>query len=127
MWKNTDLYAGKPFSLAASGDLFHIIAQVDIPQGAMLAFHLHGATIILTDRSVACSSQPASVPGGVKTVEILVDRTSAETFVNGGEVSVSACFLPTEEPFTVECTHGTATLRSLQVFPLHSAWKGSHH
>ena len=33
--------------------------------------------------------------GRVKTVEILVDRTSIEAFVNDGEVSFSACFLPT--------------------------------
>jgi len=50
--------------------------------------------VTLTNQAVACKSDPAPVTGHVKTVEILVDRTSIETFVNEGEVSLSACFLP---------------------------------
>ena len=93
-WQSTVLNPGTPLPLAASGDLFHIKAQVEIPAGGTVTFHLNGATVTLTDHSVACNSQPASVPGGIKTVEILLDRTSVETFVNEGEVSISACFLP---------------------------------
>ena len=122
-WKNTVLNAGTPLPLAVYGDLFHIKAQIEISAGATLTFHLHGATVTLTDHSVACYSQPISVFGGIKTVEILLDRTSIETFVNAGEVSVSACFLPSGSQLTVEVTHDNATLHSLQVFPLHSAWQ----
>jgi fructan beta-fructosidase len=125
-WESSALKAGMSLPLEMPGDLFHIVAQVEIPAGATLTFHLHGATVTLTDHSVACNSQPAAVVGGVKTVEILMDRTSVETFVNEGEVSVSACFLPTDERLTVECTSGSATLHTLQVFPLHSIWKGSY-
>lgn len=82
---------------------------------------------VLTDRSAACNSQPASVAGGVKTVEILLDRTSAETFVNEGEVSLSACFLPTDDRLAIECTSGSATLRSLQMYPLRSIWNGDRY
>jgi len=39
---------------------------------------------------MACKSDPAPVTGHVKTVEILVDRTSIETFFNEGEVSLGA-------------------------------------
>ena len=44
----------------------------------------------LTNQAVACKSDPAPVTGHVKTVEILVDRISIETFVNEGEVSLGA-------------------------------------
>ncbi len=125
MWKSMALNAGTVLPLGVPGDLFHIVAQVELPAGAALTFHLHGATVTLTDRSVACHSQPASVSGGVRTVEILVDRTSVETFVNEGEVSVSACFLPTDARLTVECASGSAKFRSLQVFPLRSIWEGN--
>jgi fructan beta-fructosidase len=121
-WKDAVLKAGTVMPLDLPGNLFHIVAQVEIPAGATVSFHIHGVTVTLTDRSVACNSQPAALRTAVKTVEILVDRTSVETFVNDGEVSVSACFLPTEAPFCVECTSGSATLRSLQVFPLRSIW-----
>ena len=124
IWTASTLNAGMALPLAMSGDLFHIVAQVEFSEGAALTFHLNGAAVTLTERSVACNSQPAAVPRGIKTVEILLDRTSVETFVNDGEVSVSACFLPTDTHLAVECVSGSATLRSLQVFPLRSIWDG---
>ena len=51
----------------------------------------------LTNQAVACKSDPAPVTGHVKTVEILVDRTSIETFVNEGKVSLGA-FSPRRRP-----------------------------
>ncbi len=71
-----------------------ILAEVEIPDGSSLNFRIRGTPVTLTNQAVACKSYPAPVTGHVKTVEILVDRTSIETFVNEGEVSLSACFLP---------------------------------
>ena len=51
----------------------------------------------LTNQAVACKSDPAPVTGHVKTVEILVDRISIETFVNEGEVSLGV-FPPRRRP-----------------------------
>jgi len=75
---------------------------------------------------VACNSQPAALSGVVKTVEVLVDRTSIETFVNGGEVSVSTCYLPSDDRLTVSCTAGSAIIRTLQLYPLNSIWTKTH-
>ena len=61
--------------------------------------------------------------GAVKKLEILVDRTSIESFANEGEVSLSACFVPTDSGLAVECTRGSATIRSIEVFELESIWK----
>ena len=71
-----------------------ILAEVEIPDGSSLNFRIRGTPVTLTNQAVACKSDPAPVTGHVKTIEILVDRTSIETFVNEGEVSLSACFLP---------------------------------
>lgn len=125
VWKNSALHPGEILPLDVPGDLFHILAQVELSEDAALTFYLHGATVALTDRSVACQSQPAPVSGSIRSVEILVDRTSVETFVNEGEVSVSTCFLPTEARMAAECTQGVVTLHSLQIFPLRSIWKAS--
>lgn len=62
---------------------------------------------------------------GVRTVEILVDRTSIETFANDGETSLSACFLPTDDRLLVECSQGPVTVRFLKVFEIESIWKGT--
>lgn len=81
--------------------------------------------MILTDRTVACKSRPAPVQGRIRTVEILVDRTSIEAFVNDGEVSLSACFLPTDDRLELECERGPARIRSLRLVELESIWKGA--
>ena len=58
----------------------------------------------------------------VKKLEILVDRASIESFANDGETSVAACFLPAADNLSVQCTKGSATIRSLDVFELQSIW-----
>jgi sucrose-6-phosphate hydrolase SacC (GH32 family) len=78
--------------------------------------------VTITDRSIACLSNPVQSSSGIKKVEILVDRTSIELFANDGEVSLSACFRPTDDSLTAECAKGSATIRSLKVFELASIW-----
>ncbi|MGO9204384.1 MAG: LamG-like jellyroll fold domain-containing protein [Limisphaerales bacterium] len=122
-WKDLSLVPGQTRPLEAAGDLFHILADVEVPRDAALNFRIRGATVTVTGRSVACNSKPAPVANGVRTVEILVDRTSIETFANDGEASLSACFLPSDDRLGVECTQGPATIRALRVFELESIWK----
>jgi levanase/fructan beta-fructosidase len=119
-WKDLSLAAGETRPLEVAGDLFHILADVEVPRGTALNFRIRGATVTVTDRSVACSSKPAPVASGLRTVEILVDRTSIEVFANGGETSLSACCLPTDDRLEVECVEGSATMRTLRVFELES-------
>jgi len=62
------------------------------------------------------------VEGAVHTVEILVDRTSIEAFVNHGEVSSTRFVLPKENGLSVKAEDGSVTLKSLTIYPLNSAW-----
>ena len=124
-WKDLNLKPGVARPLEVSGGLYRIRAEVDVPQGSELAFHIRGTSVVIADRSIACNSRPAPTAGGVRKVEILVDRASIESFANDGEVSVSTCFRPTSDSLAVECTKGSATIRSLEIFELESIWKGS--
>jgi len=99
-----------------------ILAEVEIPDGSSLNFRIRGTPVTLTNQAVACKSDPAPVTGHVKTVEILVDRTSIETFVNEGEVSLSACFLPAGDRLELASDQGPARIRSLRVFEIKSMW-----
>jgi len=56
-------------------------------------------------------------------VEILVDRTSIETFVNQGEISATRFVLPHENGLSVKAEGGSVIIKSLTVYPLNSAWK----
>jgi fructan beta-fructosidase len=57
-------------------------------------------------------------------LRILVDRTSIETFADDGRVSLTSCFLPKAEakPLSFVVKGGGATIRSLVVHELKSAW-----
>ena len=76
----------------------------------------------LGHRSVACGGEPQKTIGDLKTVEALVDRTSIEAFGNGGEVSVSRCFLPTGEGLSLTATGPGVEVRAIRAFPLKSIW-----
>ncbi len=122
-WTNRTLKADESLPLEPSGRAFHIKASVSIPTGAKLTFYLRGVPVILTDKTVESGNPPATVSGQIKTVEILVDRASIETFVNDGEISSTRFVLPSENGLSVKAEGGSIILNSLIVYPLNSAWK----
>jgi len=121
-WSNLTLAPGVPIPLEVPGDLFRILAEVESPDGSSLNFRIRGTPVTLTNQAVACKSDPAPVTGHVKTVEILVDRTSIETFVNEGQVSLSTYFLPADARLELASDRGPARIRSLRVFEIKSMW-----
>ncbi len=121
-WPDYALAANEILVLNETGELFHIKLTVSIPEGAGLTLGIRGVPVVLTHDTVACGTEPQMVSGELKTLEILVDRTSIETFANGGEVSISKCFLPNAEGLSLTATGGTVTIDSLTVYELASAW-----
>jgi sucrose-6-phosphate hydrolase SacC (GH32 family) len=122
-WTNRTLNANDVLPLEPAGRLFHIRAEVNIPAGARLIFNIRGVPVILTSKTVESGTSPASVVDRIKTVEILVDRTSIETFINHGEISATRFVLPHENGLSVKAEGGSATIQSLTVYRLNSAWK----
>jgi fructan beta-fructosidase len=122
-WANRSLQPGETWDLKQSGDLFHIQMTVSIPAGATLTLNIRGVPLVLTHQSIACGTDPQSVSGQLQTMEVLIDRTSIETFANHGEVSISRCFLPNEAGLSLSASGGPVTISSLSVFQLNSAWK----
>ena len=122
-WANRSLAAGAAWDLKEPGDLFHVKMDVSIPEGAALTFHIRGVPLVLTHNTIACGTDPQHVSGELKTVEILIDRTSIETFANHGEVSISRCFLPSDGVLSLKADGAGVHVASLSVFPLRSAWR----
>ena len=121
-WTNMVLKDGVTLPLEPWGRLFHIKADVNIPDGARLTFNIEGQTVELTSRTIASGTAPTTVIGRVETVEMLVDRGSIEVFVNDGEVSSTRFVLPDENGLSVKAEGGDAAVQSLIVYPLKSAW-----
>lgn len=121
-WTDRTLKADQVLPLEPSGRLYHIQARLSIPDGAKLTFNIRGVPVILTSKTIESGTSPASVVGQIKTVEILVDRTSIETFINGGEISSTRFVLPKDNGISVKAEGGAVTIQSLSVWPLNSAW-----
>jgi sucrose-6-phosphate hydrolase SacC (GH32 family) len=122
-WTNLIVKANDEVPLEPAGRLFHIQAEVSIPDGARLTFNLLGVPVVLTSKTMASGTNPTSVPDRIKTVEILVDRGSIEAFANQGEVSSTRYVLPDQNGLSIKAEGGDVVIRSLNVYPLHSAWK----
>jgi sucrose-6-phosphate hydrolase SacC (GH32 family) len=121
-WTNRTLMSGQTLPLEPSGCLFHIQAEVDIPDGAKLIFNIRGIPVKLTSRTLESGNPPAPVASRITSVEILVDRASIEAFVNQGEISSTRFVLPHENGLTVKAEGGQIRIKSLIVHPLKSAW-----
>jgi sucrose-6-phosphate hydrolase SacC (GH32 family) len=121
-WTNRVLKANEILPLEPWGRLFHIQAEVSIPEGAKLTFSLRGVPVVLTSKTIESGTRSASVAEQVKTVEILVDRASIEAFVNKGEISATRFVLPGENGLSVKAEGGSVTVQSLTVWRLNSAW-----
>jgi sucrose-6-phosphate hydrolase SacC (GH32 family) len=125
-WTNRTLKAGEVLPLEPSGRLFDIRADISISPAAKLIFNIRGITVVLTSKTVQSGTSPATVMDRIKTVEILVDLTSIETFVNQGEISSTRFVLPHENGLSVNADGGNVTIHSLTVYPLQSAWTNAN-
>ena len=123
-WASRALRPGEIWDLKEAGDLYHVKLRVSIPEGATLTFTIRGVPLVLTHRTFACGTDPQPVAGELKAVEVLIDRTSIETYANGGEASGSLCFLPKESGLSLKAEGGPVVVTSLSVFRLKSAWPG---
>jgi levanase/fructan beta-fructosidase len=121
-WTNRTLKADEVLPLEPSGRLFHLRAEISIPQGAKLIFNIRGVPVILTSKTIESGTSPAAVAGRIKSVEILIDRASIETFVNHGEISSTRFVLPSENGLSIRAEGGPVTIHSLTIYPLNSAW-----
>jgi sucrose-6-phosphate hydrolase SacC (GH32 family) len=124
-WPKHTLRSGETWDLQESGDLLHLTMTVTIPTAATLTVTLRGAPVVLTAETMASGTAPQPVSDSVRTVEILLDRTSVECFANQGEVSISRCFLPDTSGLTLTATGGPVVVDALTVFPLKSIWSGT--
>ena len=121
-WSGRTLAANQILRLAPAGQLFHLVAEVGIPDGARLIFDLRGIPVVLTSRTLESGHPPATVQDRIRKVQILVDRTSIEAFVNDGEISSTRFALPKASGLSVKAEGGAVTLHSLTLFRLDSAW-----
>ena len=113
---------GQVLPLQPAGQSFHIVAEVEIPEGSKLVFQLLGNSVIATAKALESGHQPATAQAPIQTLELLVDRTSIEAFANDGEISSTRYCLPKGNGISVKAESGPVKIRSLYIFTLDSIW-----
>jgi len=121
-WNDLTLRSGQSLPLRPAGQSFHIVAEVEIPDGAKLVFQALGNSVAATAKTLESGHHPASVQGQIQKLELLIDRTSIEAFVNDGEISSTRFCLPRGNGLSLRAEGGPVKIRSLNVFSLDSIW-----
>jgi fructan beta-fructosidase len=117
-----EVQPGSSVPLEETGDLFRIRAEVAIPEGAALIFHLCGEEVKLTPESIQNGSANAKTSTKIRRVEILLDRGSIEAFVNHGELSSTRFVIPRGKGISVSAEGSAVTLKHLRIDRLKSIW-----
>ncbi|MDB5328689.1 MAG: sacC, partial [Phycisphaerales bacterium] len=127
-WTDLKLNPGENPLAGLKGDCFHIKAEIEPGNATTVGFKIRGQQVVyrVADRKLeSLGTAPLDLQNGRITLEILVDRTTIETFGNGGRVALSSVYLtkPEDQQLEVFADGGTAKIVSLSVFPVQSAWR----
>ncbi|MDX9883341.1 MAG: glycoside hydrolase family 32 protein [Prolixibacteraceae bacterium] len=136
-WVQKNIIPGLDKNLVSriKGDCLHIKGVFDIKTSDNFGFLLRngkatqGAEVSFNTKNnvLNCLGQQVIVePIGHKLqLEILLDRSSVEVFVNGGKTVLSSCFIPEEnaQNLVLFTSGGELMVENLDIFALKSIWE----
>jgi sucrose-6-phosphate hydrolase SacC (GH32 family) len=124
---NQTVPASPAVTLASDTVPLHIDAQLTLGNASSGSFLIHGRTVRFSNTSLAIDNNSGSFAVSLNKVrvELLIDRTSIEAFGNNGEVSVSNCYMGTNNLVQIQRTGGTVTIDTIKIYPLASIWPDS--
>ena len=123
---NKPLTDGNTVKLATSGDLFDIRATFEVGTAKRLGLIVDGREAFSYDaENNKCNKAPLNPIDGKISVQLLIDRPMMETFVNKGQMVITA---PYQNDLNIESVEafaegGKAKLLSLEVHELNATWK----
>lgn len=124
---NRELSEEQTVDLATSGALFDIRASFEVGTAKRVGLDVDGQTAFAYDvESGKCDGHDLKLADGRISVQILIDRPMIETFVNQGQMVITA---PYENDLNLESIQafakgGVAKLVSLEVYELDASWQG---
>ena len=124
-WSDVPVSGAMPLT-GVDGELFDVTADIDVGDAAEVGLVVRGEPVtyaVKDQKLTALGTAPLPIVDGHLSLRLLVDRTSIETFADGGRVSLTSCFLPRADGLSVFAHGGTARVRSLVVTELRSAWR----
>lgn len=110
------------------GELFDIVAEITLGDARQIAFNLRGVPLLydVQKQELSCADRtaPLKAKDGKIQLRLMLDRTSIDIFGNDGELymPMSLVFPAGGTPLELMSGGGTATINSLTVFEMNSAW-----
>ena len=112
------------------GDLFDIRAEFELGDASEFGLRIRGEEVryVVKDKRLHAlgTAEVAPANGRVK-LQVLVDRTSIETFANDGRVAMTSCCLPKGKGLELFATGGTVKVVEMSVFEMKGAWGRSNN
>lgn len=111
------------------GDLFDIALDITPGDASCITVKVRGVEVAcdISAGTLSCLHKTAPLPmtDGAIHLRLLVDRTSIEIFAGDGQVYMPMAVIPEDDDksLALQVAGGKATVNSLTVFELNSAWK----
>lgn len=122
-WTSRTLNPGQSLALVPAGDIFRLQAELSLDDSATLSLNVRGSRLTFTRQAMSCSAKLVPLSAPLANLDLLIDRTSIETFANDGAASMSKCFLPAESGISLRVTGGRAAIKQLRLVHLKPAWR----
>ena len=128
-FKKKALKPGENLLSKIKGDLFDIRAEIAVGDASELGFDIRGVPVVYNaeNKTISCKDNeaPCDPKDGKIKLQILVDRTSIEIYINDGEYFMPMGSIPDDDnkSLGVFAKGGEARIISLNVFELESAWQ----
>lgn len=123
LWRNLTLKPDELVELVPLGHQFRLITDFTVPVGSELVFNIRGDEVVVGHDTLVSGSAKGQINGNVHHLEILIDRASIETFVNGGVLSSTRFVLPLKAGLAVKARGEGVVIKNLKVFPVKSVWR----
>jgi len=126
---NEMLEPGKNPLSDIKGDLFDIRAEFAVEDASEIGFEIRGVPVVYhaDNDSIFCKKEnaPCKPADGKIKLQLLVDRTSIEIFINDGEYYMPMGSIPEDDnkSLKVFVKGGGAKIISMDVIELNSTWK----
>ncbi len=128
-WRDEIIRMGDELLEDLSGDMFEIQAEFELRSASALALLIRGEIVdynVATEALSCCgATAPLAPQEGRIELRVLIDRTSIEVFGNDGQISMTSCFLPSnnKKSLGLMAVGSPVKVVSLKVHQLNSAWE----
>ena len=125
--ESMELVGSGPWRMPVVGDLFDISFDISAGDGCEVVMKIRGIPMTFDfERRVVnfCDKEVPILRKDHLSVRLLIDRTSVELFLEGGQLSASFCYLPDAHsaPLVFNARRGTANIDHVRVKRVDDIW-----